>query len=256
MKNHSSPTTLLPALFISAMLMLSGCNIFGSDDDNDASFTNGVLDDVWDIMSPDQLNLMENTLNIPIYRGDNPPSLENAFELSPGSSITFLMRPFVMVNSTVPTDEEADIPRTFNNLYVRLADQDMSTYTIDLGLTHAGSPPLAGTSGFIIGNNNNFTIFGPLTQERESYELKIVHVLSGQIGSDDTLENLQLAIVMVDNDGDPDAIPNDSGRRFIDETQTSSRATWPHSDTNKSVKSGTDAHSETELLQLLEVMKF
>jgi hypothetical protein len=96
-----------------------------------------------------------------------------------------------------------------------------------MALTHPDNQPFLGTSGFIVGENNRFTIFGPLVQQTSGHVIRMIHVLSGQIGNDELI-NLNLGILMVDNGGDESQIPNNTGRRFVDQEGESILTGWPH----------------------------
>lgn len=221
--------TAIPLLLI---FSLSACDIFSSSNDKDdqtsSTFTDGIVNGVWDFISPQHLAVIEDDLDVPIYRGDNPPPLEDIFDASAGESLTFLMKPFILVSTTVPNDQNFELPRTFNDLYLRLSNQNVNEYTINMELTHPNNPPHVGTSGYIVGENNRFTIFGPLVQQSSGYERHLVHVLSGRIGNN-AMVDLNLGILMIDNGGSPGAIPNNTGRRFVDQQGVSARSNWPHS---------------------------
>jgi hypothetical protein len=98
------------------------CNVSNNDDESDDTFTDGIVNDVWDFISEDDLSTLENTLEVPIYRSENPPNIDEIFGGTTDDSNTFLMNPFVMVTSSVPTDQDRGIPRSFNDLYINLSN--------------------------------------------------------------------------------------------------------------------------------------
>ena len=218
------------------LLSMYSCGIIGSNDndDNSVNFTDGISDDVWEFMSEDLKETVEVELGVPVNRGENPPNINEIFETPVGAELVFLIKPFELLSSTVPSDA-GHVPRTFNDLYAKFSNQDMSSLTIDIDLTHRNSPPIAGTGGFIVGENNLFTIFGPLVQRNDSYEVQIVHILSGRLSSDG-ITDLSLGIVMIENDGDPSAIPNEAGRHFIDKEKISELSSWPESSSNAGIQ--------------------
>ncbi len=229
------PAVLL-SLIVSAGLMFSACSS-SSDDDR---FEDGVLIDILDILGEENLNTLENELNMPVHRGDNPPNIEAVFAslmfnnsqfdtMNNDIGASFVMAPLVMIESVVPGDENRD-PNSFWDLYFNLSNQDMNNYTILYKNRHVQEPSGVSTASYIMGEDDLFTIAGQHIIEwevdDEIREVVSVQVFSGRI-TEEGVADAHFAFMMVDNGEVPDRIPNGTGRSFEDGTGLSEPAEFP-----------------------------
>ena len=234
-KNYVPAFTL--CLLLSTVLLFSACSNSSSNDDN---FDDGVLINILDILGEENLNILENELDMPIYRGDNPPNIEAVFAslmfntseygtMNQSTGASFLIKPLVMKESVVPGDENRN-PNSFWDLYVQLSNQNMENYTITFQNRHIQEPQGLSTASYIMGEDDTFTVAGQvvniMTVGDEEREVKSVQVLSGRL-TDEGVADTHFAIMMVDNAEVPDRIPNGTGRSFEDGTGLSEPAEFP-----------------------------
>jgi len=201
------------SFFLFCLLATIGCS---NDDEN---LFNASEQDLTDFFSEEVVEALA-ILNFTINKGSNPPEFEGDFFASP----------MILVNSNVPTDnlgdEFVDLEFTFSNL-----NDDQNTIDFN-GVSLLGEEVVEVFSGdgssFISGNDNNFSVFsiivGEVTATGSFFEF--AYALSGTI-TDIGIEDLELAIIMLDDQGDPfnQLIENGEGRRFIDEDRLSEFAT-------------------------------
>lgn len=234
-KNYM-PAVIL-SLFVSAALIFSACSKSSSSDDR---FEDGVLVDILDILGEENLNTLENELNMPVHRGDNPPNIEAVFAslmfnnseygtMNDDIGASFVMAPLVMIESVVPGDENRD-PNSFWDLYFNLSNQDLDNYTILYKNRHTQEPSGVSTASYIMGEDDLFTIAGQHITEwdldGEIREIISVQVFSGRI-TEEGVADAHFAFMMVDNGEVPDRIPNGTGRSFEDGTGLSEPAEFP-----------------------------
>ncbi len=142
---------LLPIILVSCK---SGNNV-------NVEFEDGISVPIRDLLGDDLLNVLENELDFPIYRGKNPPNVE-ARLLSSSSSIgqaTVIMQPTILESTNVPNDGIQPGGR-FRDTLFRFSNQDNKNLTVDFDRIVLGSNPFLGENSYIIGKGKNFTVFG------------------------------------------------------------------------------------------------
>ncbi|HKK60464.1 MAG TPA: hypothetical protein VJ937_13380 [Salinivirga sp.] len=194
--------TLLIGFLATAMIFVA-CEK-DEEDDNTQLNEDGLTQDITDLVPQDILDEMED-LGLQINGGGNPPSLEN----------TYLASPFILQSSNISTDY---VGMTFPDFYATFEEQDNNNLTIEYSYEN-GSESGSGLGGFIVGEDNDFTVFVGVTSENYYGELaENVQVISGTLASDHIVD-LQAALFMIDNNGNPSGawIENGQGRVIYDE---------------------------------------
>lgn len=218
------------------------------------SFEDGISRDVRELVGEDLLDVIENDLEIPIHRGDSPPDIVAMLSQQAQKStfasteIVILMKPLLFLNANVPGDSH-DPGDQFNDFYLRFSNQDMENYTIDFDHTHPGSTPYFGAGSFIIGNGNDFSIFGSSESERQEGTILSVEIFSGTITSEG-ISSPYSGFIMVDNGGIDGIVPNGTGRSFEDGDELAEVSTWPES--AKLKLSGSDIPAEMPISRAYE----
>lgn len=219
-------------LFIGGIFALSfffvSCDILSSDDDPADVFEDGLSPDLREMIDDEMLRTIEDSLDVPVHRGANPPDIESvlsgAHKVLEFEGVTVVMQPFVLLETNVPDDDE---DRLFYNMYVKMGNQDPENYKIDVSMRHA---ELSGWTGMvdseIIGDGDSFSIFGNFERERDGETIRTIHVFTG-IVTEDGIEEPHLAIMMDTNPGFDDIIPNGTGRSFVDGNGFAEVAEWP-----------------------------
>jgi hypothetical protein len=150
---------------------------------------NGLSKDINDIVPQDILDEMEE-LGFEINGGGNPPNIEGTYY---GDS-------FTLESSNIPEDEPGN---TFTNYYLRMSKQDMDDLTIlfeQWSTTQSGEAQGA----YVVGEGDEFSIFVEMKSYDSYYNDSSysVQTFSGKVTSAG-IENLQLALFMLDDYGDP-----------------------------------------------------
>ncbi len=182
-------------------LLVCSCK---SDDDGLVGF-DGSLRSIEDFYSPELLDALEN-LGFQINPGNTPPNLQGSFIFSP----------LRLENSSVPTDSPGDL---FNDYLATFKNQNNSNLTIDYNGKHSGfSQQDEGNGAFISGENDTFSMFLKTTSQIDNSVLTETTIaISGKV-VETGLENVQMAVMMLDNKGNPDGvyIPDNTGRLLYD----------------------------------------
>ena len=216
-------------LAMCAVFVLS-CSKSSSDDDG---FIDGISVDILDILGAENLKMLEEDLAMPIHRGSNPPNIELFYlqtqldnaELYSQEGVAFVMAPMIMLETVVPDDLRSPGDQ-FWDLYVMFKNQDMDKNTVDFSTRHIQEPQANANNAFIVGDENKFTIAAQSVQEREGKQIRLVDVFSAKL-VDGGLSEAHYALVMVDNAGFEDRIPNGTGRSFYDSEEFSELTNWP-----------------------------
>lgn len=183
------------------LLVTLGCN--NSDDESISLLeANGLTKEINNLVPEDILTEMI-ALGMVINTGDNPPSLENSY----------LISPYILKNSNISKDI---IGSKYADAYIKLSNQNNKTLTVKLYKSQA-SAISKGIGSFVVGNNNNFSVFSEIEITYENYTAMGVTVFSGTLVADG-IENIIVALFMVDDKGDPNNyfIENGQGRIFKD----------------------------------------
>jgi hypothetical protein len=152
---------------------------------------------------PDSLLSIIDSLGMPIYRGDNPPNIGGAY----------LCSPFKLLNSNRPTDQ---IGAIYADYYVNFSEQNNTNLKVSVDYKN-GNEDGTGLGGFIVGDNNNFSVFSELTVVVFADTAFSLNLISGTI-TENGIDNFHLALFMLDNLGNPSGyyINDGEGRVFQD----------------------------------------
>ena len=231
-------TLIFGCILILSLLPIS-CDTLSSDSDE---FEDGIHVEILEFIDDETLSIIEDSLKVTVHRGDNPPFLQAIMDESQQKmsldsvqfssnaieGITVVMSPNIRIETLVPDDPIDD--DGFLDYYIRLTNQDMDEYTIDVNMMHPDHDPLIGEGSYIIGDGDDFTVFSELTQEvsdEENAEMVTAQVFSGTATSEG-VENANVALVMMDNAGLEDRfIPNGTGRSFEDGAGIARLTSWP-----------------------------
>lgn len=217
-----------------------GCSLFNDDDDGE--FEDGVHVEIREFIDDETMSIIEDSLNVTVHRGDNPPDISAIMgsgqqRVSTQSDrpmagsiegITVVMSPFIRIETLVPDDPIDD--DGFLDYYIQLYNQDMDDFAIDIDMMHPNREPRVGEGSFIIGDDNDFTVFSELIQElsdEEGAEIVTTQVFSGTATSEG-VEDANIALMMLDNAGLEDRfIPDGTGRSFEDGAGIARITSWP-----------------------------
>lgn len=168
---------------------------------------NGLTKDINDIVPQSIIDEME-SLDMPIYTGTNPPNIGIG---TIGRS--YKASPFILVSSNITNDSPGS---QFGDYYFKLYDQNSDDLTIKLTYSNSGEEG-TGLGGYIVGDNNKFSIFAEVNSTYKSSNAVLVHVISGTLTSDG-IEDLYFANFMIDNNENVGGywIENGEGRVIYD----------------------------------------
>lgn len=205
------PIKIVMILFIT--FLLASCKKTGS---SSPEFEDGILIEISEKISPDILDIIENELDMPIHRGDNPPMVDG----------TFIMNPYVLHRTNVQNDREPGY--LFAPLHMRLSGQNSENYTINFDTVHStiSEAPSFGPGSFIIGNGKRFSVFGFQQQQFDGVTIHLLSILSG-ILEEDGISSPHRLFFMIDNGGLSNRLPNNTGRSFVHGNNKAPFASWP-----------------------------
>jgi len=235
--------TLLVLLVISFSLFITSCGLLGSDDNDDTvELVDGLSPEIWDLVDEELISVLEDSLDMPIHRGDDPPNILQALSGSAqkvinAEGVTVAMRPLMMVKTLVPNDRCADDRCNWFDLYILFNEQDFENNEVTIRMRHAEESEYTGIDGFISGNGNNFSIFVEQVQDFDGKIVKMVSLFSGSATSEG-IKDPHWGIVMIDNAGLEDRIPNGTGRSFKDGKDLAEVDEWPVEDENAKIING------------------
>lgn len=199
-------------VFLALILLLSGCEaLFGPEEEEESSRQDGLTAEIQDIVTEEQLGVLEEDMSLTIYRGSDPPTFNSEYKAEPNT----------MRATTVPNDSNP--PGTvFADYWVRFYDQDNENQTIsvDTAQTNSAGALLTsgtGTGGFIVGEGDRFSVFAEVDVFDDSTGITSVQLLvwSGILTSTG-ITDFEYALLMSNNNGDSTKIPNNTGRSFYD----------------------------------------
>lgn len=190
----------LSFIFIAAILFV-GCSKDddGGFDGSSTAISNFVGQEILDEMT---------SLGMIIHSGNKPPNIEGKY----------LMSTVILQSSNVPTDR---LGMPFNDLLLEFTNQKGLEITFKGQETGASS---VGKGSFISGTGDHFSVFLDIINKREGdpEEMEEIYVFSGRI-SPEGIHDLQLALFMVENNGNIGVMANGQGRIFKDEDGLSER---------------------------------
>jgi len=187
---------------ILTLLILATTLACNSDDDSPKEF-DGSIESLEDFFNPDLVDALEN-LGFIINEGDTPPDITGSYFSSP----------FQIQASTVPGD---NIGSNFPDYTSIFSNQNNALLKIDFNGS-GGQQTDEGFGSLIAGDNDRFSVYLKLTSQISgSVETQTAYAISGRLTTDG-IEDFQLAILMLDDNGDPDEIyiENNAGRLFKD----------------------------------------
>jgi len=192
--------------FLGISLLFLGFSIFtncsSSDDGGGLLQNNGLTKDINDIV-PDSILQEIEELGMPVNTGDNPPNIEGYF----------LASPLILINSNRP----GDTPGTqYADYYVRFYNQDNKDLTVNMDYVNSGESG-SGLGSYIVGDDNNFSVFAELHSTYSGDDATLLILLSGTLTSTE-ITDFYYALFMLDNEGNPHGfwIANGDGRVFYD----------------------------------------
>ncbi len=197
--NKLRPVILGVMLLFFGVLLFSGCE---KEESKGKLDDNGLTPDINQLVPEAILNEMKD-LGMPINTGDNPPSIENIYHVAP----------FILKSS----NRESDSPGSqFADLKVQYSEQNNDNLTVTVDYVN-GPEEGSGLGGFIVGDNNQFTVFAEITATSYGETAMMVFVMSATLG-EDGLDDFYFANFMVDNNDNPSGywIENGEGRVIYD----------------------------------------
>jgi hypothetical protein len=207
---------LLPMLLIG--LLFVSCN---KDDDDNLVNENGLTKEIVNLV-PDQILNEIKDLGMPIYSGENPPSIEGSY----------LAKPFILKSSNIESDSPGML---FADLYIKFRNQNNKNLTIDFDYANGGELGL-GYGSYIVGDDGKFSVFVEVDVTYNESKAKVVMIISGKL-ADDGIKNLYYANFMIDNFGNEQGywIDNGTGRVLYDEDGFSEEYKFPHKSIGKGI---------------------
>lgn len=213
-------------LFFTVLLTINISCGTDSNDVNDVIFKDGIHEGILETIDEEILETIENDLDMPIHRGDNPPFIDSYYsDKMESGGITFVMAPNIRESTTVPTDSPEGGQTHLDN-YIRLGNQNPDLYTIDLDRRHIGREPFYGSGVYIIGDDDRFSVFAIQMSERPGGVAISMNIFSGVV-SEKGISDPHYAFFMVDDSGAGGFIPNGTGRTFIDGDGIAEISVWP-----------------------------
>ncbi|MGB5819971.1 MAG: hypothetical protein WBG90_10850 [Saonia sp.] len=178
------------------------------DDGNEIAVLNseGSMEEVRNFYNDSFVDTMV-SLGFKVNVGNTPPSLGG----------TYLINPFVLENSNIPSDSD-NLGEDRGEYLTTFSNQNNDNLTIDFsGVSGSGGQTDEGNGSFVTGANGTFTVYAKTTTQLGSAPATTAVVISGVITSSG-IENVQFFGAMLDDNGDPQGvyISNNSGRIFID----------------------------------------
>lgn len=240
--------TVIPFVLISLSLFLTvtSCDIFNSSDDEDeiesaVEFPDGIHEGAWEYISHEMLEIIEEDLEMPIFRGDNPPRFPHIIEKrtkSQGDEMvfdTYHISPVVLIASSVPNDPH-QIGTSYPDTYLRIYNQDPVNHTVSLDVYEEGTGFFHDPAAYIMGDDGFFTIMSTLLGNYFGHDEIVGSAFySGYLGQE-AIADLHYNYFMIDNAGDDAYIPNNTGRSMFDEWGVSELTTWPDAGPEKSTE--------------------
>jgi hypothetical protein len=197
--NKLRPVSLGMMLLFFGVLFLSGCE---KEESKGKLDDNGLTPDINQLVPEAILDEMKD-LGMPINTGDSPPSIENIYHVAP----------FILKSS----NRESDSPGyQFADLRVQYSEQNNDNLTVTVDYVN-GPEEGNGLGGFIVGDNNQFTVFAEINATSYGETAMMVFVMSATLG-EDGLDDFYFANFMVDNNGNPSGywIEEGEGRVIYD----------------------------------------
>lgn len=193
---------------LAAVIFMSSCK---KDENNNLVQDNGLTKDINDFIPPHILKILD-SLGMPINKGGNPAVIEGTYNVTP-------------LILTASNRESDVIGHQFDDQLLTFTNQNNEKLTLITKYTQAQQES-EGYGSFIVGENNNFTVFAKIKTRDPFYDDSTLstQIYSGRL-NEGNIENLFLAFVMLDDYGDPNERYIDIGdaRVFHDSDSISER---------------------------------
>lgn len=185
------------SLFFLATILFVGCS---KDDDGGSEHFDGSINSITDFVGEEILDEMID-LGLGINPGDNPPNIEGKY----------LMSPSILESSNI----SYDIPgSTFNDLLMEFSKQKGLNIHYKGEQTKTSS---VGKGSFISGDGDLFSVFLNVitVKENQPKEMEQIFIFSGRVAPEG-IYDMQVALFMIENNGNSGVIANGEGRIFVD----------------------------------------
>lgn len=185
-----------------AVIALIGITATSCKKDDKKVESNGLTKDINDLV-PESVLKQIDSLGMVIHKGGNPPTITG----------TYFASPFVLKNSNISYDQ---IGYTFADYSVTFYDQDNEN--LEVKVNYVNGPETGnGIGGFIVGEDDEFTVFAEMNAAANGDSATMVHVISGKMVQEG-IKDLYFANFMIDNRGNPNGywIENGQGRIVYD----------------------------------------
>jgi hypothetical protein len=172
------------------------------EDTNPLLDENGLTSEITDLVPQKIIDEMK-ALGMPITGGGNPPLIEG----------TYTVTPYILLASNRASDI---LGNTYSDLIITFSSQNNASLKIVVDYEN-GQEEGSGIGSFIVGNGCSFSAFINMTSVLGGHPSKVVMIVSGN-AKKNGIEKLYVAVVMVDDYGDPlnVLIENGEGRVFKD----------------------------------------
>ncbi|MDR1525703.1 MAG: hypothetical protein LBS79_10710, partial [Tannerella sp.] len=171
----------------------------------------GITEEINKIIPKEiQEEMME--LGLPIYGGGSPPTLSGTYKISPN----------ILKKSNF--QDGHSVGHKFYDLYITFSEQNNADLTIKV-ITEQYGIIGQGSGAYIVGEGDKFTVFVELINyENGKFHSTTVEIYSGTMTSSG-IKNLHYALVMIDDNGDPNdnLIEIGNGRLFYDSDGSSEK---------------------------------
>lgn len=146
---------------------------------------NGLTQEINNLI-PDSIITEMVNLGMPINRGESPPELNGIY----------LASPFILKASNIANDSPGYV---FSDYEVTFYEQNNDNLSIKVDYLN-GPESGSGLGGFVVGKDNNFSVFAEVSSTYSSYNARLVHVISGKMTATG-IRDLYFANFMLDNNG-------------------------------------------------------
>lgn len=188
-------------IVIVASVAMTGCD---KDKEKSLIEENGLSRNINDFISEDVLDILD-SLEMPIYTGENPPNLEGKY----------LVSPYVLFSSNLEDDE---IGSTYSDLTLSLKEQKNEELTVILNVAQSNSE---GTTlgGYIVGDGDRFSAFAKIVMHSGDQDSCLMTRIFSGVITKEGIKDYYSCLVMLDDFGDPNDvyIENGATRIFNDE---------------------------------------
>jgi len=217
---------VIGVVVVSLLLVLAGCDNptssdTSSDDVGELVDYEGISEDIQEFVSQESLTVIENELEATVHRGDDPPTFNSEYKMSP----------VIFETGNVP-DEFYFPGQQIADLYIRFSDQDTENNSLSVDFveknwfTDEVISVSEGIGSYIVGRDNSFSVFSVVEQNYEGDTVEGLYVFSGTL-DEDGIADFQYTNFMLDNRGSDKVIPNDTGRLFYDGNEFTEAHAYP-----------------------------